>query len=109
MLQNYTEGDEIVLLGFSRGAFTARSVGGLISSIGLLTRQGLSAFYPIFKDWENQMKDGYQPTFETSSWPLKNRPRFADPSGAYVKGLRAVSHGQFVFRTFTDVSLGRLD
>jgi uncharacterized protein (DUF2235 family) len=38
---NWREGDEIFLLGFSRGAFTARSVGGLIGELGLLTRAGL--------------------------------------------------------------------
>jgi hypothetical protein len=41
LAQNYIEGDEIYLFGFSRGAFTARSLVGLISSAGLLTRQSL--------------------------------------------------------------------
>jgi uncharacterized protein (DUF2235 family) len=30
---NYEEGDEIYLFGFSRGAYTARSLGGLISEL----------------------------------------------------------------------------
>ncbi len=34
---NWEPGDEIYLFGFSRGAFTARSLAGLISRIGLLT------------------------------------------------------------------------
>ena len=38
---NYTTGDLIFLLGFSRGAFTARSIGGLISGIGLLEKEGM--------------------------------------------------------------------
>lgn len=38
---NYCSGDEIILIGFSRGAFTARSVAGLIKDIGLLTREGM--------------------------------------------------------------------
>ena len=46
---NYEDGDEIFLVGFSRGAFTARSIGGLIASFGLLTRKGLAQFYPIFR------------------------------------------------------------
>lgn len=41
---NYAVGDEIFLLGFSRGAFTARSIGGLIGAIGVLTRKGMEAF-----------------------------------------------------------------
>src|SRR5215469_5547914 len=34
--RNYTEGDAIVLVGFSRGAYTARALGGLIATMGLL-------------------------------------------------------------------------
>src|SRR6202000_2273535 len=41
--QNYLPGDEIYLFGFSRGAFTARSLAGLISACGILFRQSLSA------------------------------------------------------------------
>jgi uncharacterized protein (DUF2235 family) len=41
--QNYLPGDEIYLFGFSRGAFTARSLGGLITACGILFRQSLAA------------------------------------------------------------------
>jgi len=34
---NYTTGDEIYIFGFSRGAYTARSLGGLIRSAGIPT------------------------------------------------------------------------
>ncbi|KAK3356622.1 peptidoglycan binding domain-containing protein [Lasiosphaeria hispida] len=50
---NYIDGDEIILVGFSRGAFTARSVADMIGSIGLLTADGLDQFYAIFNDYEN--------------------------------------------------------
>ncbi len=40
---NYAEGDEIYLFGFSRGAYTTRSLGGLISKIGLVCKD--DAFY----------------------------------------------------------------
>lgn len=46
---NYVNGDEIFLIGFSRGAFTARSVGGLVCNIGVLTRKGLPSFPIIYK------------------------------------------------------------
>lgn len=36
LIENYEEGDEIFLFGFSRGAFTARSLCGLLSNCGLL-------------------------------------------------------------------------
>jgi Uncharacterized alpha/beta hydrolase domain (DUF2235) len=50
---NYVDGDDIILVGFSRGAFTARSVADMIASVGLLTMEGLEHFYPIFVDYEN--------------------------------------------------------
>ena len=43
LAQNYVPGDEIFLFGFSRGAFTARSLVGLMSAAGLLKRQSLPA------------------------------------------------------------------
>ncbi len=36
LIENYNEGDEIFVFGFSRGAFTARSLSSLLSSCGLL-------------------------------------------------------------------------
>lgn len=36
LVEHYTEGDEIFIFGFSRGAYTARSLSGFISKCGLL-------------------------------------------------------------------------
>jgi uncharacterized protein (DUF2235 family) len=41
--QNYVPGDQIYLFGFSRGAFTVRSLTGLITACGILYRQSLGA------------------------------------------------------------------
>ena len=38
LVERYCDGDEIYIFGFSRGAFTARSLVGLISRCGLLRR-----------------------------------------------------------------------
>ena len=35
---NYQDGDEIYLFGFSRGAYTVRSLAGLIRNCGILTK-----------------------------------------------------------------------
>jgi uncharacterized protein (DUF2235 family) len=37
LIENYNAGDEIFIFGFSRGAYTARSLSGLVSRCGLLT------------------------------------------------------------------------
>jgi uncharacterized protein (DUF2235 family) len=42
---NYQPGDEIFLFGFSRGAYTARSIAGMIGTTGLLTREALVRGY----------------------------------------------------------------
>lgn len=38
---NFQPGDEIYAFGFSRGAYTARSLAGMVGKVGLLSRQGL--------------------------------------------------------------------
>ncbi|CEJ55821.1 hypothetical protein PMG11_02052 [Penicillium brasilianum] len=68
---NYEPGDEIMLIGFSRGAFTARSVAGLIAQIGLLTSRGMEYLYPIFKDSENFRNPDYKDKFPTIPFPNK--------------------------------------
>ncbi|KAL8762877.1 MAG: hypothetical protein Q9184_001173 [Pyrenodesmia sp. 2 TL-2023] len=81
---NYLPDDEIFLVGFSRGAFTARSIAAMISSVGLLTVEGMAEFYAIFKDWEHQVDVKYE-----SQWPdrpFPNKPRVTDPS--YGKELQ---------------------
>ncbi|KAI9761430.1 MAG: hypothetical protein M1840_001943 [Geoglossum simile] len=72
--------DEIFLLGFSRGAFTARSIAGFIGYVGLLTRKGMDYFYEIFKDYENaQLGSRYQSPFPDK--PFKGKPSMGDPAG----------------------------
>jgi Uncharacterized alpha/beta hydrolase domain (DUF2235) len=48
LAKNYVPGDEIFLFGFSRGAFSARSLSGFIGACGLLKRESLGA---IYKAW----------------------------------------------------------
>ena len=53
LCNNYDYGDEIYITGFSRGAFTARSVAGLIGRVGILTKNGLDKFYEAFDYYKN--------------------------------------------------------
>lgn len=53
IVSNYDAGDEIFLFGFSRGAYTARSIAGLIDNLGVLFRHNLplvSVAYNHYKD-----------------------------------------------------------
>jgi uncharacterized protein (DUF2235 family) len=36
LMENYKEGDRIILFGFSRGAYTARALAGMLEKVGLL-------------------------------------------------------------------------
>ena len=54
---NYCEGDEIFLFGFSRGAYTARSVGGLIGFAGLIGKQDLDRFFELWNAFKDRNSD----------------------------------------------------
>lgn len=41
LMANYRTGDKICLFGFSRGAYTARALGGMLAKVGLLPRDNL--------------------------------------------------------------------
>ncbi|MFA5205067.1 MAG: DUF2235 domain-containing protein [Lentisphaeria bacterium] len=44
LIGNYEPGDEIFLFGFSRGAFTVRSIGGMIRKCGILRRGAVEQY-----------------------------------------------------------------
>ena len=62
LAHNYHPGDTIHLFGFSRGAYTARSICGLICRLGVLTKRGMDGFYEV-----------YQVRLIPSTTPLDNR------------------------------------
>ncbi len=61
---NYEEGDEIYLYGFSRGAFTARSLGGMLSK-GLLDLSSVSSG-ESWKRVEKAYNNGYRKSLSSS-------------------------------------------
>lgn len=89
LAMNYTPGDEIFLIGFSRGAFTARSIAGLISCVGLLTAKGMADFYEVFNDWENQAVRNFKSKFLDR--PFSNRPNVTDPTYGQELSRRELS------------------
>ena len=84
---NYSPGDEIFLVGFSRGAFTARSIAGLMGDAGLLTKSGLTHMAVIFKDFQQQQNPNYDSPYPNIPFP--NKPSANDP--AYASELERVS------------------
>ena len=55
--------DSIFLLGFSRGAYTARTLGGFVCQMGILKKKAMSHFYECFEDWERAGDPHYSPRF----------------------------------------------
>ncbi|MGD9542399.1 MAG: DUF2235 domain-containing protein, partial [Methylocystis sp.] len=81
LVSNYEENDEIYLFGFSRGAFTARSIAGLVHNLGILKRCKMplvSIAYGHYKD----KAEGWRPKGADAEkfrndychpWPVKIR------------------------------------
>ncbi|SPO05472.1 uncharacterized protein DNG_08159 [Cephalotrichum gorgonifer] len=67
---NYEPGDELFFFGFSRGAFTARSVAGLVADIGVLNPIKMSRFPEMWAAY--RANTGGKP-FRKSEWYLDNR------------------------------------
>src|SRR5260370_697415 len=72
LIENYNDGDEIFIFGFSRGAFTARSFAGLIAIDGVL-----KAGSPI---GVTELFDRYKKGDEESIWVLKEKEASGDTS-----------------------------
>lgn len=70
LVENYNDGDEIFIFGFSRGAFTARSLAGLIAINGIL-----KAGSPI---GVTELFERYRKGNEESIWRLKEMAASAD-------------------------------
>ncbi|CAJ2508752.1 Uu.00g137780.m01.CDS01 [Anthostomella pinea] len=85
---NWVRGDEIFIFGFSRGAYTARAIAGLIGDVGLLTKAGLPFLPEIFRDVQHQHDEHYQPRHPDI--PFRDKPSAANPEYAETlerKGL----------------------
>ena len=71
LADNYQIGDEIYLFGFSRGAYTARSLAGLIRNIGILK-----------KDYAQEERLEDNPVLMNGFWLYQSRDASADTAAA---------------------------
>ncbi|EUC61649.1 DUF2235 domain protein [Rhizoctonia solani AG-3 Rhs1AP] len=69
LMQNYRDGDKICLFGFSRGAYTARALAGMLHKVGLLPRANYQqvpfAYHMYQRDDEEgwEMSNGFKQAF----------------------------------------------
>lgn len=88
IVQNYALGDELYFFGFSRGAFTVRSLAGFINNCGIL-RQSKAKLIPkafgIYKDTDIHPDDEFSVEFRRkNSTRSKVAELSAEERGAYT-------------------------
>ena len=54
IVQNYNPGDELFLFGFSRGAYTIRSLAGMLNNCGILKRTNAHQIPDAFKFYKKR-------------------------------------------------------
>ncbi|KAJ3883885.1 hypothetical protein F5051DRAFT_390463 [Lentinula edodes] len=60
LMQNYTAGDRICMFGFSRGAYTARSLAGMLHKVGLLSKDNFQQVPFAYKMYTSVDKVGWE-------------------------------------------------
>jgi hypothetical protein len=96
--RNYDQGDEIIILGFSRGAYTARALAGLICSKGVLNTRA----NPVSKE------QAYM--YGAAAWYqyMQSRKIAATTLWGRIQGVLDL-FPKFVFNTLTDVHFVPVD
>ncbi|MCP5040647.1 MAG: DUF2235 domain-containing protein, partial [bacterium] len=69
IVQNYNKGDEIYLLGFSRGAYTVRSLAGMLNNCGILKRENAHQIPKAFSFYKKRSAKPGSP--EAKKWRRK--------------------------------------
>ena len=82
IVQNYAPGDEIYLFGFSRGAYTVRSLCGLINNCGILKRPDARLIETAFSHYKKSGK-AFRPGGEASV-KFRNQHSHANRNIAFV-------------------------
>lgn len=79
---NYVPGDELFFFGFSRGAFSVRSVAGLISDVGVLSAVHMSHFPEMWRAYRENT-DGN--SFTKSTWYQKHKDKLRLTNNLKIK------------------------
>jgi uncharacterized protein (DUF2235 family) len=74
LMEHYDPGDEIFIFGFSRGAFTARSLAGVIARCGLLKPDAPMSFTQLYERY--QKGDTVRPIYQLKYFHKAGDPDF---------------------------------
>lgn len=69
LCNNYADGDEVFLFGFSRGAYTARALAGLILAAGFIPPGSMTAFYGMYQAYKKKERTQ---RFQDTEWWKEN-------------------------------------
>src|SRR5260221_4558296 len=119
LVQNWREGDQIYLFGFSRGAYTVRVLAGLIHKIGLITAEqanlagsGLIAYKQFSSDEAPQLRAEFKSVTDAGAAedelppsPFDNAAQFARITSSRWPTIRFVG----VWDTVASVIVPRAD
>lgn len=83
LVDNFRDGDRVCLFGFSRGAFAARSIAGIVDQFGLV-RPGAKAMVPLLVSmyFSSPGKRAGDPHKTRETFAADIRTNFCAPSGA---------------------------
>lgn len=95
LVNNYSEGDQVFCFGFSRGAFTARAIAGLVTDIGIFKPVCMQFFAPLWALYQKNLekhnfqksKDYFQ--FINGVRPMCEKGKENEP---YVRRLWEIPH-----------------
>ncbi|KAJ5915190.1 hypothetical protein N7454_011302 [Penicillium verhagenii] len=71
---NWNPGDQIMVFGFSRGAFTARSIAGVITDIGICNKADLNKFpelWKVYKTFKTNRGNKGKRFFHSKNWEVE--------------------------------------
>jgi uncharacterized protein (DUF2235 family) len=69
LVLNYAPGDEIFCFGFSRGAYTARAVAGLVNDIGIISPRDMQDFPDLYALYQkNADSQGFRKSAAYREW-----------------------------------------
>lgn len=122
LMQNYNEGDDISLFGFSRGAYTVRAIAGLVHTCGLMHNHNenlLPEIMRIYDDRTSNVNEAFKATFGRSveihflglfdtvssvGWVYNPKVLRATTNNASVRNIRhaiALDERRAFFRQYT--------
>ncbi len=98
LVENYSDGDRICIFGFSRGAFSARAVGGMVNMYGLVHPAGLAILPAMVRSY-------FSPR-DAANRAGRGREEFAlDVATHFSLGRRPLIHFVGVWDTVESVGL----